>query len=116
MIICRFTKNEYLQIVYLNDYDNIDSNIIQFKISTEELVNIESFIEKGIKRIENCFGHNKDLYDVDVIAEGQYCMCLYHANQKAVLIIKGETIKLHFSLLSSLKEEINKLFNTTYLF
>lgn len=114
MIICKITKNEYLQIVYLNDNNDIDSNIIQFKISIKELVNIESFIEKGIKRIENCFGLKEEIYDVDIIAEGQYCMCLYHINQKVLLIIKGETIKLHFSLLSLLKEEINKLIKVTY--
>lgn len=108
MIICRMTNNEYLQVVYLDDNGDRSPEVLQVKISPRELVNIESFLTRGLKRSELSFMVCA-YFDADVMAEGQYCICLYHATQKAVITIKGETIQLHFRLISDLIGEINKL-------
>lgn len=112
MITCRMTKTEYLQITYLDDIGHLKPEVMQVKIYPKELANIESFLGKGLKRIEKAFSREleKDDYvDADVITEGQYCICLYHATQKAVITIKGATIALHFSAVLDLKTEINKI-------
>jgi hypothetical protein len=108
MIICRMTNNEYLQVAYLDDNGDISPEVLQVKISPRELVNIESFLTKGLKRSEVSFKGGA-YFDVDVMAEGQYCICLYHATQKAVITIRGETVQLHFRLISDLIAGINKL-------
>lgn len=105
MIICRMTNNEYLQVAYLDDNGDISPEVLQVKISPRELVNIESFLTEGLKRSEVSFKG----FDVDVMAEGQYCICLYHATQKAVITIRGETVQLHFRCISDLIAGINKL-------
>ena len=102
------TKNEHLQIAYLDDHGCLSPEVLQVRISTKELVNIESVLNRVLKRSEISF--NVEAYfDVDVVAEGQYCICLYHATKKAVITIRGETIQLHFSLISDLIEGVNKL-------
>jgi hypothetical protein len=107
LIICRITNNEHFQVAYLDDNGGISPESLQVKISPKELVHLESFLNRGLKRIETSF--NEALFDTDVIAEGQYCICIYHTAQKAVVTIRGETIKLNFSVLSDLKDEVNKL-------
>ncbi len=113
MIICRVTDNEYLQVAYLDDRGGISPETLQVKVSHRELANIEGFLNKGLKRIEKSFGLGKEAYDVEAIAEGQYCICLYHATQRAVLTIRGETMRLHFSLIPDLIEELNKLVSSS---
>ncbi len=105
MIICRITENEYLQVAYLDDHGCVSPETLQVKVSPRELANIEGFLNRGLKRSEKSFNN----FDVEVMAEGQYCICLYHATQRAVITIRGETIQLHFSLISVLIEELNKL-------
>lgn len=108
MIICRMTKSEYLQIGYLDDNGISIPEFLQVKISPKDLPYIENILTKTLKRIEMSF--NKHAYiDADVFAEGQCCICLYHAINKAVITIRGSTISLHFSVLSDLKNEISKL-------
>jgi|LauGreDrversion4_2_1035121.scaffolds.fasta_scaffold685037_3 hypothetical protein len=112
MIICRITNNEYLQVAYLDDNGIISPEVLQVKVSPRELVNIESFLTRGLKMSEVTFDVDAH-YDVDVMAEGQYCMCLYHATKKAVITIRGETIQLHFSLISDLAEGVSKLVSSS---
>lgn len=112
MIICRMTNNEYLQVVYLDDNGNLNPEVLQVKVSPRELVNIESFLASGLKRSELSFNVDAH-YDVDVMADGQYCMCLYHATKKAVITIRGETIQLHFSHISDLADVISRLVSSS---
>lgn len=112
MIICRVTDNEYLQVAYLDDNGNLSPEVLQVKISPRELVSLESFLARGLKMSELTFDVDAH-YDVDVMAEGQYCMCLYHATKKAVITIRGETIQLHFSLIQDLADGISKLVSET---
>jgi len=102
------TKNEYLQVAYLDDNGQINPEILQVKISPKELVNIEGVLNRVLKRSE-IFFDVEAYFDVDVVADGQYCICLYHATKNAVITIRGETIQLHFSLISDLIEGVNKL-------
>jgi|LauGreDrversion4_2_1035121.scaffolds.fasta_scaffold04507_16 hypothetical protein len=109
MIFCRITKTEVLQVIYLDDIGKSAPEYLQVNISPRELINIEYCINQSLKRIELIALEKKAHIDADIVAEGQYCICLYHGNQKAVITIRGATIHLHFNALLELKNEINKL-------
>jgi hypothetical protein len=109
MIFCRITKTEVLQVIYLDDIGKSAPEYLQVNISPRELVNIEYCINQSLKRIELLALEKEACFDVDVVAEGQYCICLYHVNQKAVVTIRGSTINLHFNDLLELNKELNKL-------
>jgi hypothetical protein len=109
MIFCRMTKTEVLQVIYLDDIGKSVPECLQVKVSPRELANIEYCIDQCLKRIELIALEKEACFDSDIVAEGQYCICLYHVNQRAVITIRGATIHLHFNALLELKNEINKL-------
>lgn len=104
MIICRITENEYLQVVYLDDMaSRIDS--LQVRVSLKEIPFIEDFLYKALKRIET----STNTVDAETITEGPYSICLYPAVHKAIITLRGETIKLHFDTISELKNKLASL-------
>lgn len=112
MIFCRLTKTDHLQIVYLNDTGLMGSQILQVKVESNELVHIQDCLDKGVKRIENYFDgklQKEAYFEADIVGEGLYYVCLYHATQKALITIKGETMSLRFHVLLELKKELKKL-------
>jgi hypothetical protein len=109
MILCRITNTEVLQVIYLDDIGKSAPEYLQVNVSPRELANIAYCINRSLKRIERVTLEKESCFDADIVADGQYCICLYHVNQRAVITIRGATINLHFNALLELKNEINKL-------